>query len=1182
MASRTEYEMLFKLNAQLNNSFNSSFKSGQNSVSAMQKEIETLNKTQSDISAYQKQQSAISATKQRLDVLQEQYDNIQKEMSETGEFSSKLANQLLTKQQQIDKANVSIDAQTQKLGQMGAALNEAGVNTNNLTQESARLAEKIENVKDEQEAAAAESSNFGSAASAAFLQVGQALAAAGIVAALKEIAEWFGSCLDAAVEFESVMAGVKRTVGGTDETLAILADEFKEMSVVMPITTSELGKIAETAGQLGVAQDVVSEFTEVMAMLATTTDLTADNAATMLAQFANITGTSDYQRLGSAVAELGDATATTASKVVDMSQGMAAAATIAGFSETDILATAAAVGSLGIEAQAGSTSMSTLIQTLYKAVETGNDSLEDFAAVANMTAEEFSTAWGESAVSAMDAFIQGLNDTERNGRSAVVILDELGITNVRQTKAILGLASAGDLLSGTINQANEAWAENTALQAKADIMYNTTQSKLVMMQNAYSNLKISIGELFTPALQKLYEIATKVLTGITKFVEEHPAAVKALTAFVAIIGAVTAALAAYKVVALLAAKASALFTAAIPGLGPIMAVATGIASVVSAIVLFTDSTNESIPSVKELTAAAREMSDAMDAAAETFDSTYTSTLATVNMAETYIEMLEDLEAAGIETEEQAAQYHSTLSLLCQVVPELSEYIDLETDTIEGGTAALRANTAAWAENAKQQAFQEYMTELYSKQAEVVIEMATNKIKLSEAEQKLVAQNRIYNDALARMEGLMQKATDAAAEQYEATGELYDVYSFLESEYWEINDALSEMVDEIEIAEKTVESYTSAIETDNEKVAEAEETIRLATAAYEELSSTVEEGSYNAEVAIANVTGEIKALVEAYDSAYDAALKSVEGQYKIWDSAAENVKISATSIISGIESQIEYWQKYNANLDFLSGKSKEIEGLSDVLISFADGSAESVSAVAGLAGATDAELEKMVADWLELRKEQDLVAGSLAELETDFEETMDSLQSKLETTVENMDMYNETVEIGKNIMLGLVNGATSMESETITTFSGMAQKILTAFDTTLDINSPSREMDWRAEMTWAGYIDRTKSMMPELQTVMSDAANVGLDAVASEQVQMVALAPQFFEALNAMHSNDGISADIGSVGGLQPVSISIDINIEGDADADTVSRLEQTADDFADRVREVLEEIKNDDDRGSYL
>ena len=347
--------------------------------------------------------------------------------------------------------------------------------------------------------------------------ISAALETAGVIKGLEAVYDTLKECAEAAAQFETSMAGVKRTVGGSDDFIDSLGENFKRLSTEIPITSNELAGIATTAGQLGIAQADVETFTTVMAQLGTTTDLSADSAATMLAQFANITGVTDYQRLGSTVAALGDSTATTASKVVEMSQGMAAAATIAGFSERDILAVSAAVGSLGIESASGSTSMSTLISTLYKATQTG-DKLEDFASVAGMSAEQFKQSWGEDAVGTMNAFIQGLNDTERNGKSAVVILDELGIKNVRQTKAILGLASAGDLLSRTIEQANTAWNQNTALGEKASVMYNTTEAKLTMMENAANNVKIAVGDALTPAISGVAEMMTGILEPLSEFI----------------------------------------------------------------------------------------------------------------------------------------------------------------------------------------------------------------------------------------------------------------------------------------------------------------------------------------------------------------------------------------------------------------------------------------------------------------------------------------------------------------------------------------------------------------------------------------------------------------------------------------------------------------------------------------
>lgn len=431
--------------------------------------------------------------------------------------------------------------------------------------------------------------------------ISAALETAGVIKGLEAVFDTLKQCTEAAAQFETSMAGVKRTVGGDDDFISGLGESFKQLSTEIPITADELAGIATTAGQLGIAQENVETFTRVMAKLGTTTDLSADSAATMLAQFANITGTTDYERLGSTVASLGDATATTASKVVEMSQGMAAAATIAGFSETDILAVSAAVGSLGIEAASGSTSMSTLISTLYKSTQTG-DRLEEFAAVAGMSAEQFKTAWGEDAVGTMNKFIQGLNDTERNGRSAVVILDELGIKNVRQTKAILGLASAGDLLSNTITQANQAWQQNTALSEKAGIMYNTTEAKMTMMNNAMSNLQIAVGDALTPVVAAAAEGLTAIIEPIAEFVEQNPALVQGITAFVGVLGLATAAVGAYTAITKLAAAANLLFAGSIPGIGIIMGVAAAVGALVFGVSALTDAYNDAHPSFEKLDA----------------------------------------------------------------------------------------------------------------------------------------------------------------------------------------------------------------------------------------------------------------------------------------------------------------------------------------------------------------------------------------------------------------------------------------------------------------------------------------------------------------------------------------------------------------------------------------------------
>src|SRR5699024_6529521 len=109
------------------------------------------------------------------------------------------------------------------------------------------------------------------------------------------------------------------------------------------------------------------------------------------ARFMNITQTSqqDVGRLGASVVGLGNNFATTESEIVDMSMRLAGAGAQAQLSEGEILGMAAAMSSVGIEAEAGGTAMSTTMKRIGKAVDEGGESLDLFAQVSGMSAEQF-------------------------------------------------------------------------------------------------------------------------------------------------------------------------------------------------------------------------------------------------------------------------------------------------------------------------------------------------------------------------------------------------------------------------------------------------------------------------------------------------------------------------------------------------------------------------------------------------------------------------------------------------------------------------------------------------------------------------------------------------------------------------------------------------------------------------
>ena len=1018
--------------------------------------------------------------------------------------------------------------------------------------------------------------SFGSRATQAVDAVSSVLAAAGISAALKEIKEGFDECVQASMDFESAITGVAKTTDLTDEELADMSDAIKAMSTEIPASTTEIAAVAEAAGQLGIQKDALLDFTRVMTMLGTATNMTAEDAATALARFANITGMSadNYDRLGAVIVDLGNNFATTESEITQMGTRLASGGKLAGLTEPQIMALAAAMSSVGIEAEAGGTAMTQTLNAIEKAVATGEDSLQSFADVAGMSADSFAEMWNTDALGALTAFIRGLGNLDEQGESAVLVLEDLGLTGIRQSNMLKSLALAADQMDSAVQTANTAWDENIALTNEANKRYATTQSKLDMMQNAYNNLKVAVGDAFTPALRDAYDAGTDVLNVLGEFVQENPALVKGVVTFTGVVGGATVALTAY---AAISKVIKALDIATIFGgmAGPIMLGVTAVAALTAGIVALSDaSKDDAVPSVRELTEAARELDSAMSDARAACDDTVTTTEASANVANNYIDRLDELNSLSKLSAEQQREYHGILVMLTQTVPDLANYIDLETDTINGGTEALRANTQAWKDNAIAQAYQEQLTEIYSKNADVLIEAEKNKIGLRDAEGKLAVAQKAQNDEFERQNRLYQEANQKVQEYYEETGLVTDANMWLGETTDELNWKLEQNAQAVMEAQDAVDAYQKAIDKDNDALQAAQDEIALAEEAVQNLTTATEDSTTATEDAsrgygelnteISSVKERVEALQQAYQEAYKAAAESVHGQYALWQQADSIVATSASSINSNLQGQITHWQTYNDNLASLRDRAGDIEGLTEMIGSFADGSSDSVNAVAGMAAASDEELAAMVESWNKLREEQNKAAEDIADFRTGFSETMDAISGDLEATIDDMDLGTEAAEAGRATIQGFIDGATGMLPTVQSAYSQLGYAALAALSRNVQNNNSvasSRRMSG-----FSRYASGTTS------------AEAGLALVGEEGPEFVMM--RGGEAvLNAADTHSAIEAMTSTSDSSVPVQVNI--TVEGDVNDGVMERLETYGEEFAAQVRAVIREDNINAQRGAY-
>ena len=888
------------------------------------------------------------------------------------------------------------------------------------------------------------------------------LVAAGIVKGLQAIGEAFVGCVEDAIEFESAITGVYKTVDGTPEQLAAIADEVKDLSLIIPSTTTEIAAVAEAAGQLGIATEDVMSFTEVMINLGEATNLSSDEAASSLAKFSNITKMSadNYENLGSTVVALGNNFATTEADIVAMATRMASAGTLAGLTEPEILALAAAVSSVGIEADAGGSSMSTLLSKITLAVETGSEELEQYASVANMTSEEFQRVWGENAVDALYAFIAGLNDTERNGASATAILDEMGITEIRLSNAVKALASNHEGLAGAVQLANSAWVQNTALATEANTRYSTLESKLAMTENAQTSLSIAIGEVFAPTVADAAEVWANMLNGVTGFVKAHPTAVKAITAITVGVGAFVVGLVGYIAVAKVAKVATTALTAAM-ATNPYLLAGAAIAGVVAALVTFAVTANKAIDPMEELTATAKEQERELRALEAEYDEAcekYGETSEEANRLRYQINDLSDEFEANKQTlgewcEEMDAATESHRDMMEQFSEtnqeiresELSDLAliqkleDLATQTVQTGETQeamkaiidqlntsvdglsisyedLKNNAGGTIETlraaAKAQAEQERRNALLDEYVKLTGAEATEKARLADANAQLEATQKEYN-------AVLEDYLDAC--EWYGSFEMGGFALFFSQE----QKAMSAAEKSLKAVKEKQADAQSAYDETTARLAEIEEEWFGISGAVEDAGNKTITYQDAVNSALSSVRTEVEELCEAYDEAYTAARESIDGQIGLFDKIVLEVEQSTEEMLGAWESQINYLTSYTENI-----KKAMDFGLDEALVKeLSDGSQESaaqldtiISKVEELGGTTDSA-KKFVDDFnkkfQEVETAKDEFAGTVADMETDFSEKMAEIEARLNTSIDNMNMETDAAAAAKATMSAYV-------------------------------------------------------------------------------------------------------------------------------------------------------------------
>lgn len=944
----------------------------------------------------------------------------------------------------------------------GQAANSTGILSEKTTEteknldeaaEAARKAsEEVEKFGDKSEETGKQSEESSKKGRDGIKELQGVLASAGIAATLNEIKNGFFDCSEAAAQFETSTAMVATIADTSQKSLSSISKEVRTYSNETGEAASDMAEATYQAISASVNTADAAAFAGTATKLAVGGFTSATTAVDVLTTAINAYGLaasdatqlSDYlittQNLGKTSV---DQLAQSVGKVIPLASAYNV--------QMDNLSSAYAVLTAnGIATAESGTYLKSMLNELG---DTGSGVSE---VLLNSTGKTFAQLMEQGySLGDVMAMLGNAVDGDSTAFNALWNSTEAGI-------GALSLFNAG---ADKYNSVLESMRTSAGATEKAySTMADTTDKSKQRMENAFNNLKISVGDVLNPALTQVYEGFTNVFAGMSDFVDEHPAVVAAISAIAVGVGGFTGALAAYNLATTAAKFVTEAFTATLAA-NPYVLAAAGIVAVTAAAVTLTGVLITQSDEYEGMTATCRDQYDELQRLNDQYNAAceqYGENSDAANSLRYQLDQLNDefetnrqtvkefvaecdglveshnkvMDAYNSSTSSIKDQELGTLALTQRLgelasqntqttasYTEMKAIIDqLNADvpglglTYDGVTESVDATVEAIKKAAKAQADSEYKAEQQQTYVDLLKEQSSLEQQIAEAEANL--------DAERQRRGMRQD---------DVTGDWVSGSGFwMEDSPWvawtsDIDD-YKKSLEELQAAYDENQQTLSDIEGEWRGVAQAVEDSQNQTVSYEEAVSA----------AVSAAQTELDNLTAAYDKAYESARTSIEGQIGLFDTMKTSSELSISDMEKAMQSQTDYLNLYSENL-----KKAAEYGLDDGLIkSLSDGSEESagyinaiIQNIEKLGGSTEgmpAAASKFVTEFNskfeETEKAKDTFADNVAKMETDFDEKMGEIETRMSKTVQNMEMTDEARKAAQDTIKAYCDAIRSMTGE----------------------------------------------------------------------------------------------------------------------------------------------------------
>lgn len=984
------------------------------------------------------------------------------------ENAERLRNEIIKHQAALNKAEKDVSNYGSQLARAQIDLNnldDAVAENDRLLAEASASADQCATSIDRYGNAVEEASDNTTKTASAVDALSAAMVAGGIKEEAEDIAAALLECADASAAFETSIAKVYTLADESIVSQAAMKDQIPAIAAEYGQAATDIGEAVYNALSAGVdtanALDFVRQSTQLSIAGFTDAATSVDVLTTVLNAY----------KLSA------DQTEAVASKLVKTQD----------LGKVSVDQLGKVFGRIIPSAAAYSVNLDN-ISSAYALMTANGINAENTTTYLSTMMDELADNGSNVAAVLQDKTGRSFSELMASGRSLGDVLDVLGDSVNGDTTAFSNLWSSSTAGKGALALFN-AGAEkfNTTLNVMANSsgavaanyqkMAATSEFASQRVQVASQNLKIAVGDQLTPVLNKLKSAGADVLNVAADWVTKHPAVVSAVAGLVTALSALATGLSAI-MVAKAAAKAMEALNIALMG-NPAVLIATGVVALGAALATFVAQAQEANAEVEALTASSRALADTLTDSNQAYEDTATSVAATSELLDSYIGRLEALEAQGLATNEQQAEYSQIVDKINALLPDLNVAIDEQTGLIVGGTDALKDQADAWEQAAlKEAAYTRYKADIAA-MADAEYELMVNTKLLQTAEANLgIVKDRLseITERQAKIteeyDRIQDDATMSAEDQRNALYALKVESEQLTAEKNELTKAEAEAAEE-------VENYKQAIETCNTTIEEQTPIVEAATDAYKEMGGVIEETSAGVAEGTANMadsaSGSLSNLSEEYQKLKTTATDSLEKQFGLFEKASVKSSMSTKDMIANLQSQRKAFDDYAANLTLAMERGIDI-GLVQKL---SDGTTESMGILQTLVNATDEDIEAINTAFQENLDAKGGVATAIDDAQTQMENDAQALASAASASA-----YTAGQQFGQ----GFANGIQSKTSAVASAASSLGATGPRNLNRSISTRSPSRKTMWSGEMFGEGYIVGMRKKIPEIKSTSAEVGN----------------------------------------------------------------------------------------------